>query len=128
MTDASHVSPGSPVTARVQWLTPVALVAALFAMSWWAFDRLPPTIVLRTLFSGRQGQPESAAYLAFVLPAIVAILVIGQLLAARWNVLVWPRKALASRDAAAHVFETRAEAMAFTDRRVPFFAESPKCR
>jgi hypothetical protein len=33
---------------------------------------------------------------------------------------------LASRDAAAHVFETRAEAMAFTDQRVAFSAEGQK--
>ena len=98
MTD---VTPVSPATTRLQWLTLVALVATLFAMSWWAYDRLPPMIVLRTLFSGRPGQPESAARMAFTLPAMVAIALLGNLLAAHWNVLVWPRKALSSSDAAA---------------------------
>ena len=101
MTDASPVSPDSPATTHLWWLLPVALVAVLFAMSWWAFTQLPPTIVLRTLFFGRQGQPVSAALVAFAAPAIIGIMVIGHLLAARWNVLVWPRKALSSRDAAA---------------------------
>jgi hypothetical protein len=104
MTDASPVapaSPASPSTPRLWWLLQVALVAALFAMSWWAFNRLPPTIVLRTLFFGRHGQPVSAAQFAFGLPTIVAVFVIVHLLAAHWNVLVWPRKALSSRDAAA---------------------------
>lgn len=98
MTD---VSPVSPAATRLQWLTLFALVAALFAMSWWAYDRLPPMIVLRTLFSGPNVQPESAARVAFTLPAIVAIGVLGNLLAGHWNVLFWPRKALPSRDAGA---------------------------
>ena len=96
MTD---VSPVSPATTRLQWLTLVALVATLFAMSWWAYDRLPPMIVLRTLFSVRHDQPESAARVAFTVPAIVAIGVLGNLLAGYWNVLFWPRKAPSSRDA-----------------------------
>ena len=98
MTD---VSPVSPAATRLQWLTLFALVAALFAMSWWAYDRLPPMIVLRTLFSGRNDQPESAARVAFTLPAMVAVALLGNLLAARWNVLFWPRKAPSSRDAGA---------------------------
>lgn len=101
MTDASHVSPATPATTRLWWLLQVALVAALFAMSWWAYNRLPSTIVLRTLFFGRQGQPVSAAQFAFALPTIVGAFVIIHLLGARWNVLVWPRKALSARDAAA---------------------------
>ena len=98
MTD---VSPVSPATTRLQWLTLFALVAALFAMSWWAYDRLPPMIVLRTLFSGGHDQPESAARVAFTLPAMVAFALLGNLLAARWNGLFWPRKAPSSRDAGA---------------------------
>lgn len=96
MTD---VSPVSPAATRLQWLTLFALVAALFAMSWWTYDRLPSMIVVRTLFSGRDGQPESAARVAFTLPAMVALALLGNLLAARWNVLFWPRKAPSSRDA-----------------------------
>ena len=98
MTDASPVS---PATTRLQWLTLVALVGALFAMSWWAYYRVPPTIVLRTLFSGGHDQPASAARVAFTVPAIVAMGVLGNLLAGCWNVLFWPRKAPPSRDAGA---------------------------
>jgi hypothetical protein len=104
MTDVSPVSPISPTATRLQWLAPVALVAVLFAMSWWAYDRLPPRIVLQTLFSGfsdRHAQSQSAAQLAFLMPALVAVVTIGNLLVAHWNVLVWPRKTLSSRDAAA---------------------------
>jgi hypothetical protein len=97
----THVSPKSPTATRLQWFTLVALLAALFAMSWWAYDRLPPMIVLRTLFSGGHDQPDSAARVAFTLPAMVTVALLGNLLAARWNVLVWPRQALPSRDAGA---------------------------
>lgn len=95
MTD---VSPVSPAATRFQWLMLFALVVALFAMSWWAYDRLPPMIVLRTLFSGGHDQPDSAARVAFTLPALVAVGVLGNLLAARWNGLFWPGKAPSSRD------------------------------
>ena len=98
MTD---VSSDSPAATRLQWLTLFALVAALFAMSWWAYSHLPPTIVLRTLFSGRDDEPQSAARVAFTLPAMVALALLGNLLAARWNALVWPRNAPSSRDAGA---------------------------
>jgi uncharacterized membrane protein len=100
MTDVSPVSPISPTATRLQWLAPVALLAVLFAMSWWAYDRLPPRIDLQTLFSGGHGQSQSAAQVAFLIPALVAVVTIANLLAAHWNVLVWPRKALSSRDAA----------------------------
>ena len=98
MTDASPVA---PVATRLQWLTLVALLGVLFAMSWWAYYRLPPMIVLRTLFSGGHDQPVSAARVAFTVPAIVAFGVLGNLLAGRWNVLFWPGKAPPSRDAGA---------------------------
>ena len=68
MTD--DVSPVPPAATRLQWLTLFALVAALFAMSWWAYDRLPPDIVMRTLFSGRDDQPASAVRAAFTLAAL----------------------------------------------------------
>ena len=100
MTDASPVS---PATTRLQWLTLFALVAILFAMSWWAYDRLPPMIVLRTIFWDPNGKPESAARVAFTVPAIVASGLLGNLLAARWNALFWPGKASPSRDAGAMV-------------------------
>lgn len=98
MTDES---PASPAVTRLQWLMLFALIAALFAMSWWAYERLPAMIDVRTLFSGGNNQPLSAARVAFTLPAIVTLGLLGNLIAARWNVLVTPSKAPSSSDAGA---------------------------
>lgn len=96
----TNESPFSPASTRLWWITPVALVAALFAMSSWAYGRLPATIVIQTLWTGRSGHPQSAAQFAFTVPVLVGIGVLVNLLAAHWNVLVWPAKALSSSDAA----------------------------